>query len=149
MKNAQMVNISFQSLVAEFGARKTKASLYNGFKKEIPRTRQHPGVAEMPAPLLHLSISCECAARDCCVAFSSLKGVAEQHTLCMSCLQARERIFKKLSIIIEVNLNTLMVRLITGSSLKSVFFLHYQYPVICIYLMCQQAVYVFSLVICL
>lgn len=114
-----------------------RPSLFNAFKKEIPRKRQHPGVAEMPAPRLHLSISCECAARDCCTAFSSLKGVAEQHMLCMSCLWAGERIFKKLtvSIIIEVNLNILMVILILGSSLKSVFFRRYQYPVICIYLL--------------
>lgn len=78
----------------------------------------------MPAPLLHLGISCECAARDCCIAFSSLKGVAEQHMLCMRCLWAGERIFEKLTIstIIEVILNILMVILIIGSSLKSVFF---------------------------
>lgn len=58
--------------------------------------------------------------------------------LCMSCLWAGERVFKKLtvSIIIEVNLNILMVILNIGRSVKYVFFLRYQYPVICMYLMC-------------
>lgn len=57
---------------------------------------------------------------------------------CMSSLWAEERIFEKLtvSIIIELNLNILMVRLIIHSSLMGVLFLHYQYPVISIYLMC-------------
>lgn len=57
--------------------------------------------------------------------------------LCMSSFWAGERKFKNLSvsIIIELNLNILTVRLIIGSSFKSVFFLHYQCPVLCIYLM--------------
>lgn len=57
---------------------------------------------------------------------------------CVSGLWAGERIFEKLtvSIIIELDLIILMVRLIIGSSLKSVFFLHYQYPVIRVYSMC-------------
>lgn len=36
MKNAQMVNIPFESLVAEFGACKAGPSFFNGFKNEVP-----------------------------------------------------------------------------------------------------------------
>lgn len=100
-------------------------SLFNGFKNVVPWKRQHPGVTEMPASLLHLSLSCELATRDCCRAFSFPEGVAEEPVHYMSNIRTGGEMLEMLNVcvIIQLNLNTLTVGFCVGLSLSLCVFL--------------------------
>lgn len=78
----------------------------------------------MPAPLLHLSVSSEHAARDCCKAFCISKGVAEEHRRCTRAPWARGEIFEMLAvcIIIELDLYMHNVRCCIGLWFKALYF---------------------------
>lgn len=61
------------------GARKSRASLLSGLRSDAAWARRQPGVAELPASLLRLSIPCQHATAACCLAAACAKGVAEGH----------------------------------------------------------------------